>query len=57
MTKKENKFLSQDKTTRGVNFVEMQTDKRVVAENRKRGIPIHKTFKMDMPIYANCAVN
>jgi len=37
--------------------MEMQTDKRVVAENRKRGIPIHKTCKMDMQIYANCAVN
>jgi hypothetical protein len=32
--------------------MEMQTDKRVVAENRKRGIPIHKTCKMDMQIYA-----
>ena len=42
---------------RGVDFMEMQTDKRVVAENRKRGIPIHKTRKMDMQIYANCAVN
>jgi hypothetical protein len=56
MTKKGKQILSQDKTTRGVNFMETQTDKRMVAENRKRVIPIHKTCKVDMQIYANCAV-
>ena len=56
MTKKGKQILSQDKTTRGVNFMETQTDKRMVAENRKRVIPIHKTCKVNMQIYANCAV-